>query len=99
MTDRKRLLALLLCVGLAAVLCVSTLHIALEADHDCRGENCPICEMIAVNVRLLRTLGLLALITLFFTVLLRARSFRFRRNVSDLITIGTPVTWKIRMNN
>ena len=54
MTDRKRVLALLLCVGLAAVLCVSTLHIALEADHDCCGEDCPICEMIAVNVRLLR---------------------------------------------
>ena len=61
MTGRKRFGALLLCIGLILVLSVSVAFIAHEADHDCCGEDCPICQTIAVNISLLRTLGLLIL--------------------------------------
>ena len=66
MTGRKRFGALLLCIGLLLVLSVSTAFIAHEADHDCCGEDCPICRTIAVNISLLRTLGL-AVLMMFYT--------------------------------
>ena len=47
MSKQKRLLALLLCVGMFLVLFASSAYIAHEAKHDCAGEDCEICETIA----------------------------------------------------
>ena len=58
MTDRKRIGTLMLCIGLALVLAVSTAFLVHEADHDCSGEDCPVFRMIAVSINLLHALGL-----------------------------------------
>ena len=99
MTGRKRISALLLCIGLLLVLSVSTAFIAHEADHDCCGEDCPICRTIAVNISLLRTLGLAALAVLCFIFLLSARPARFPREGKNRFIPGTLVSWKIRLND
>ncbi|MBR3333425.1 MAG: hypothetical protein IKG23_03975 [Clostridia bacterium] len=57
MTNAKRAGAMILCIGLVLVLAVSVVFIVHEADHDCSGEDCPICQAIAVNIRLLRLAG------------------------------------------
>ena len=54
MCDRKRLTALLLCIGLLLALAVSSAFIVLEEGHACCGEACEICESIAKTVALLR---------------------------------------------
>ena len=99
MANRRRVSALILCVGLVLILAVSTAFIAHEADHDCCGEECPVCRMIALHVGLLRTLSLLALILFSFHALLRERSFRYRRNNAGLFTTETPVSRKVRLND
>ena len=68
MTSQKRIGALILCIGMALVLAVSAAFIIHEADHDCSGEDCPVCRMIAANINLLRTLGLavIAFLAFFF---------------------------------
>ena len=99
MTDRKRVGALLLCIGLILVLSVSTAFIAHEADHDCCGEDCPICRTIAVNISLLRTLGLAVLAVLCFFFLLSLRSARFTQARNNRFFPGTLVSWKIRLND
>ena len=99
MTDRKRVGALLLCIGLILVLSVSTAFIAHEADHDCCGEDCPICRTIAVNISLLRTLGLAVLAVLCFFFLLSLRSARFTQARNNHFFPGTLVSWKIRLND
>ena len=99
MTGRKRFAALLLCIGLILVLSVSVAFIAHEADHDCCGEDCPICRTIAVNISLLRTLGLavLAVLCLFFLLSVRPARRRWERYASFFS--GTLVSWKIRLND
>ena len=99
MTGRKRFGALLLCIGLILVLSVSVAFIAHEADHDCCGEDCPICRTIAVNISLLRTLGLAVLAVLCLFFLLSVRSARFMRERNNGFFPGTLVSWKIRLND
>ena len=99
MTARKRIGALMLCIGLILVLSVSAAFIAHEADHDCCGEECPVCRMIAIHIRLLRTLGLAALVLLVFRVPLSGQAVRRRHDVSARFFPGTLVSWKIRLDN
>ena len=99
MKDRKRLGALLLFVGLSFVMAVSFAFIAYEADHDCCGEDCPICRAIAVNIRMLRTLGLalLALLSIFF--LQHRQAVHYRQDRNNGIFSGTLVSWKVRLDD
>ena len=99
MTSQKRIGALSLCVGMALVLAVSAAFIIHEADHDCTGENCPVCRMIAVNINLLRTLGLsvIAFLSLFF--LMSRPSVHGWRDRYTCFFSGTPVSWKVRLND
>ncbi len=99
MTSQKRIGALILCIGMALVLAVSAAFIIHEADHDCSGEDCPVCRMIAVNINLLRTLGLavIAFLSLFF--LISGRSVYNRRSRYACFFSGTPVSWKVRLND
>ena len=97
--NRKRIGALLLCIGLALILSVSTALIAHEADHDCTGEDCPICLIIAVSIRLLRTTGLaLAALPVFFPFPVSNAAYG-RRNEKPCFCPGTLVSWKIRLND
>ena len=99
MMNAKRTGALMLCIALALVLAVSTVYIVHEADHDCSGEDCPICRMIAVNIKLLSSLGLavIALLVLFFQ--LSGQAVRSRRDQHTRFFSGTLVSWKIRLDD
>ena len=99
MTNRKRITALLLCIGLVFALAVSSAFIAHEAGHSCSGEDCPICRMIAVNVNLLRTIGLAVLLLLALFALLLGRFAHRDRQRLCLPASGTLVSWKIRLND
>ena len=99
MTNRKRISALLLCAALLIMLSVSIAFIAHEAEHDCCGEDCPVCRMIAVNIRMIRTLGLIMLILQAFYALLSGQRARHREESFGLFRAGTPVSWKIRLND
>ena len=41
--DKKKITAILLAGMLAVVMFYSALYITAEANHNCEGENCPIC--------------------------------------------------------
>ncbi len=99
MTNRRRVTALLLCIGLVFALAVSSAFIAHEAGHDCTGDDCPICQMIAVNVNLLRAIGLAVLLLLALFALLRGRFAHRDRQRLRLSASGTLVSWKIRLND
>lgn len=58
MEKKKRIAALLLAVTVLLVMLYSALFIAVEADHDCVGENCPICYQISVCQNTLKNLSL-----------------------------------------
>ena len=58
MEKKKRIAALVLAVTVLFVMLYSALFIAAEADHDCVGENCPICYQINVCQNTLKSLSL-----------------------------------------
>ena len=58
MEKKKRIAALLLAVTVLLVMLYSALFIAAEADHDCVGENCPICYQISVCQNALKNFSL-----------------------------------------
>ena len=99
MTDRKQVRALLLCAGFILVLFVSSAFLIHEADHDCCGEDCPICRTIAMTTALMRAFFMIAAVWLLSSASAAAVS---ARNGSDTARFGvsdTPVSRKIRMNN
>ena len=99
MTGRKRIGALVLCIGLVLVLSVSAAFIIHEAGHDCTGEDCPICRNIAINIRLLCAAGLAALVLPVFRLLPVARAAYGRRDRYAYFCPETLVRWKIRLND
>ena len=52
----------ILAVALAFIMLFSALYIAIEADHDCHGEDCAICAQICACIDLLKHIGLSFLI-------------------------------------
>lgn len=60
MTKKKRIVSLVLAVTVLFVVLYSTFYIAAEADHDCVGDNCPICYQIRVCQNTLKNVALAA---------------------------------------
>ena len=98
MTGRKQVRALLLCAGFILVLAVSSAFLIHEADHDCCGEDCPICRTIAMTGMLMRVLFVIASAWLLFS-LPAVLSARRASAGARFILSETPVSRKIRMND
>lgn len=93
---RKTAAGIIVVMMLFAVL-FSTFFIALEADHDCCGDGCPICAFIAVCENILLGMSrMLSVSEAGFAILLVIFSlFIFYR----AIVFGTPVSRKVRIND
>ncbi len=99
MKTQKRLLALLLCVGMLFVLFASSAYIAHEADHHCAGTHCEICENIARMEALLQSFALLGAALIFlFALPAFLRVFRAEEGLRAY-NAPTLVSWKVRLNN
>jgi hypothetical protein len=46
---KKRIAALIFAAAVLCLLVCSPFVIALESHHDCRGEHCPVCALIAAQ--------------------------------------------------
>ncbi len=95
--SRKRL-ALLVCIGFAAFLLAAFAFIALEAGHDCSGEDCDICAQIAGIRALLSHSALLWMVFAGTFALFRTGAFRFIRLSRPSVSLS-PVSLKVRMND
>lgn len=66
MTKKCRMTAYVTCFALLFVMFISTAYIIKEADHDCTGENCPICHEIQICQKILNTVGTAIVAATFF---------------------------------
>lgn len=62
MSKRNRVLTVLLAAAVLFVMLSSAFYVAIEADHDCVGEDCPICCQISVCENMLKSVGLTVII-------------------------------------
>ena len=58
MTKKPCFMTRLLAAVLAVVMLSSAIYIAVEANHDCSGDDCAICRQISICENLLKSLGL-----------------------------------------
>ena len=98
MTKKFRFMVRLLAVVLAVVMLSSAVYLAVEADHDCSGEDCAICHQIGVCESLLKSLGLAgaaAVITVAFTYTM----CRAILPCTEMIGTLTLVSLKVKLSN
>lgn len=98
MEKKKKIAAILLAVTVMFVMPYSALFIAAEADHDCVGENCPICYQISVCENTLKNLSL-AVCAVAIAV---AFTYTLCRSISactDVIPSHTLVSLKVKLTD
>ena len=94
---QNRLLAAAACLLLFVVLFSATSYLALESNHDCIGEDCPVCaclEQCGQVIRLMGT-GLLADAVILFAALPIRQDFT---GFFSVFLLRTPVLQRVRLN-
>ena len=98
MTKKKRIISLVVAAAVFFVMLCSALFIAAEADHECVGENCPICYQINVCRNTLKNLSLAVCAAAFAAAL----SYTLCRGVSvctDYAQSYTLVSLKVKLSD
>lgn len=94
MTKKRRIAAMAMCLALLLVMFFSTVYMIREADHNCTGENCPICHEIRICRQILNTVGtavLGAAVFSFASVFLTALTSAHRRESAAVTLISLKV--------
>ena len=87
-----------LAAALVLVLLFSALFIALEAHHDCQGDDCAICACISICQDLLQQLSAAALV-LGLTLLLNRAVRTLVFAVRAAAAYPTPITLKVKLSD
>ena len=98
MTKKLCFMTRLLAAVLAVVMLSSAVYIAVEADHDCSGDDCAICRQISICENLLKSLGLAgaaAAISTAFTYTV-CRAILPRAEMNGTLTL---VALKVKLSN
>ncbi len=99
MNRRNRVCAVALCMIIMVTMLVFAAYIIHEAGHDCKGNDCPVCQTIAFNNRLLHLMASGLLLQVLMSGIPDAgRAQREGRNAFIPVS-GTLVSWKIRLDN
>ena len=99
--NRRRVIAMALCIAMMLSMFVSSAYIAHEAAHHhvCSGKNCPVCQFISQVEQVRRGFGmiLLALLLIYFALAVR-RDWRAFMSANPPAS-DTLVSRKIRLND
>lgn len=95
---KKRILAAVLTALVLAVMLSSSLFIIEHADHDCTGEDCPICQQIYLCTQTLKTLSLAVIAAAVFYAFSALLSITIRQ-VETACVPHTPVSLKVKLTN
>ncbi len=91
-------MSIILCGMLLIGVLFSSFYIATEHDHNCQGEDCPICHTVALCENFMSQVG--AGIAILAAVLFTALLLENVAHIFSVVLVSpTPVTRKIRLNN
>ena len=94
----KKIISGVAAILFLAIMLFSSFYIAAEADHDCTGEDCPICAVIHQCENTLSSFGgSLPVQTIVTPIILSCLLAAFLRK-ADFVQ-ETPVSEKVRMDN
>ena len=95
---KKRILTVALAVLVFVAMLSSSLFIIEHADHNCTGEDCPICEQICLCTQTLKTLSLAVMAAVVFFALSALLHISIRQ-VETACVPHTPVSLKVKLTN
>ena len=98
MTKKFRLITGLLAAVLAAVMLSSAVYIAVEANHNCSGEDCAICHQLQACENLLKSMGLAGAAAVFAAVV-RYTSRRVIPSCAEVVRTFTLVSLKVKLSD
>lgn len=93
-----RFAAVVISMLMLSVMLFSTFYVIQESDHDCCGDDCPICFQIDQCLSLLRNIGE-GSAAIAITTALMLISGSTVPLLSCLVRPVTPVSFKVRMNH
>ena len=98
MTNKRRIISFLMILLIVFVLVSSFWFILHETHHDCSGEDCPVCAMIAVCKNTLKSV--FAALTLVLSALAASSAGR-SAGASTVLCVRdeTPVSLKVKLLN
>jgi hypothetical protein len=99
MQIKKSFSALLLCFLLSAATLFSLFYIASETNHDCPGEQCPICRVIAICRFFLNVLALGTAVHAFRIIITHLHRIVTIRIQKTYYSSKNPVSLKIKLSN
>ena len=98
MTKKLCFMTRLLAAVLAVVMLSSAIYLAVEANHDCSGDDCAICRQISVCENLLKSLGLAGAAAA-ITAVLTYTMCRALLPCTETIGTLTLVSLKVKLSN
>lgn len=98
MGKRNRRFALLLALAVFFVILFSVFYIAAETDHDCIGDNCPICYQISVCENTLKSLGC-GVVTIVIAIALTFSVATILCKPKTHLRQSTLITLKVKLSN
>lgn len=98
MTKKICFMTRLLAAVLAVVMMSSAIYLAVEANHDCSGDDCAICRQISICENLLKSLGLAGAAAA-ITAVLTYTMCRAILPCAEMIDTLTLVSLKVKLSN
>lgn len=98
MTNKNRLVALVLSLTVLFVMLSSVFFIAIEADHDCTGEDCPICYQISVCENTLKSISQAVLVVV-IAAFIGLFSLTMPSFTKKMVFNTSLVTLKVKLSN
>lgn len=98
MTKQTRFLTIFLAVLMAFVMLSSITYIAVEAGHDCTGQDCVVCHQINACQNILKNLGLVTAVAAVAVALIYI-SHQAVLPDAETICINTLVALKVKLSN
>ena len=98
MTKNLCFMTRLLAAVLAVVMLSSAIYLAVEANHDCSGDDCAICRQISICENLLKSLGLAGAAAA-ITAVLTYTMCRAILPCAEMIDTLTLVSLKVKLSN
>lgn len=94
---RRKIIAGTLSFMMLFAFLFSVVFISVEADHDCEGEHCEICQCIDMCLTVLKTTGIAAVT--FFALSVFERQKEMICHLENIMCHKTPTDLKIQLNN
>ena len=98
MTKKFRFMVRLLAVVLAVAMLSSAVYIAVEANHNCSGEDCAICHQLQVCENLLKSIGLAGAAAI-FAAAVRYAPYSVIPSCAELVRTFTLVSLKVKLSD